>query len=300
MVHTHSDDALKSWTLPQPPSAPPRLHPRRPLSLARLPRPFPCPRIGAPSLQGWLRLRPQLFLPAHGLQLHPRMSRGPTRTLNSWRPLQKTTRRPGRRIVRFPRLSTEAAFLHDRCRRPLRDQHHARVNLPRRCIGADLANPLRRNWPRSGPRRLHPRYGRRHQPRRRFELVHPPQPRRTPSARRGLASVLFKGTRRPPINRSRHKVVHQPVQARLAAQVLGPRTRLALSGPAANPQLTPMLKRHKPVLGLLLFRAANVACNRLAYHCCPPSRTGFSHPPACPHFPLVPFHSICIRHRKII
>jgi hypothetical protein len=52
----------------------------------------------------------------------------------------------------------------------------------------------------------------------------------------------------------------------LAAQMPGPRTQTIPRTPATDSQLTALFVGHKPVIGLSLFIAANVARNCLPDH----------------------------------
>jgi len=59
------------------------------------------------------------------------------------------------------------------------------------------------------------------------------------------------------------------VQAGLPAQVFRPRPHPVPRFPPAQPKLASLVIRHKPVVGLLLFRSADVARYRLPDHSIP-------------------------------
>jgi len=69
---------------------------------------------------------------------------------------------------------------------------------------------------------------------------------------------------------SGHEFVHQLVEAGLPAQMLHPRTQAIARVPAADAQLSALLRGNKPVVGLFLFRCANVTRYCLPDHCIPP------------------------------
>ena len=83
-----------------------------------------------------------------------------------------------------------------------------------------------------------------------------------------------------------HEFVHQLVEAGLPAQMLHPRTQAIARVPAADAQLSALLRGNKPVVGLFLFRCANVTRYCLPDHSISPS----------PH--SVPACSIRSAHRR--
>jgi len=60
------------------------------------------------------------------------------------------------------------------------------------------------------------------------------------------------------LQRPGHEFIYQFVQAGLPAQMLRPGTQPVPRAPSADTQLAALLRRHKPVVGLLLLRSADV------------------------------------------
>jgi len=85
-----------------------------------------------------------------------------------------------------------------------------------------------------------------------------------------LRNAVFRRLRWPRRERSRHELVHQLMQADLPAQVFHSGAQAVARVPAAYAQFPRLLRSHKPMVRLLLFRCANVTRYCLPDHCIPP------------------------------